>query len=42
MKVVICGAGQVGANIAKYLAHEGNDVTIESLELAHEGLTLDG
>ena len=32
MKVVICGAGQVGANIAKYLAHEGNDVTIVDLD----------
>ena len=28
MKVVICGAGQVGSSIAKYLAHERNDVTI--------------
>ncbi|MEM6902101.1 MAG: Trk system potassium transporter TrkA [Pseudomonadota bacterium] len=28
MKVIICGAGQVGANIARYLAAEGNDVTI--------------
>ncbi len=32
MKVVICGAGQVGANIAKYLAHEGNDVTIVDID----------
>src|SRR3990170_488827 len=32
MKVVICGAGQVGANIAKYLAHEGNDVTIVDVD----------
>ena len=28
MKVIICGAGQVGANIAHYLAQEGNHVTV--------------
>lgn len=28
MKVVVCGAGQVGFNIARYLASEGNDVTV--------------
>lgn len=28
MKVIICGAGQVGASIAKRLAAEGNDVTV--------------
>ena len=28
MKVVICGAGQVGSNIARYLSLEGNDVTV--------------
>jgi trk system potassium uptake protein len=28
MKVIICGAGQVGSNIAHYLASEGNDVAI--------------
>lgn len=28
MKVIVCGAGQVGANIARYLASEGNDVTV--------------
>tara|TARA_Y100000588_G_scaffold77065_1_gene80294 strand:- start:850 stop:2226 length:1377 start_codon:yes stop_codon:yes gene_type:complete len=28
MKVIICGAGQVGSNIANYLAVEGNDVTV--------------
>ncbi len=28
MKVVICGAGQVGFNIARHLAQEGNDVTV--------------
>ncbi|MEM7443998.1 MAG: Trk system potassium transporter TrkA [Pseudomonadota bacterium] len=28
MKVIICGAGQVGSNIASYLATESNDVTV--------------
>ncbi|MEQ9813198.1 MAG: Trk system potassium transporter TrkA [Azospirillaceae bacterium] len=28
MKVVVCGAGQVGSNIARYLAGENNDVTV--------------
>ena len=28
MKVLICGAGQVGFNIARHLAGEGNDVTV--------------
>lgn len=28
MKVIICGAGQVGFNIARHLAHEQNDVTV--------------
>jgi trk system potassium uptake protein TrkA len=28
MKVIICGAGQVGFNIARYLAAEDNDITI--------------
>ncbi|MGH6943732.1 MAG: Trk system potassium transporter TrkA [Geminicoccaceae bacterium] len=28
MKVIICGAGQVGYNIARYLAGAGNDVTV--------------
>lgn len=28
MKVIICGAGLVGANIAGYLAEENNDVTV--------------
>lgn len=28
MKIIICGAGQVGASIAKHLAMEGNDVTV--------------
>ena len=28
MKVIVCGAGQVGSNIGRYLATEGNDVTV--------------
>ncbi|TAN45862.1 MAG: Trk system potassium transporter TrkA [Rhodospirillales bacterium] len=28
MKVIICGAGQVGSNIARYLATEGNEITV--------------
>ncbi len=28
MRVVVCGAGQVGFNIARYLASESNDVTV--------------
>lgn len=32
MKVIICGAGQVGMNIAQYLAKEGNDVTVIDLQ----------
>lgn len=28
MKVIICGAGEVGSNIAKYLATEANDITV--------------
>ncbi|MDJ1007154.1 MAG: Trk system potassium transporter TrkA [Paracoccaceae bacterium] len=28
MKVIICGAGQVGWQIARYLSGEGNDVTV--------------
>ncbi|WP_138380043.1 Trk system potassium transporter TrkA [Luteithermobacter gelatinilyticus] len=28
MKVIICGAGQVGFNIARHLANENNDVTV--------------
>lgn len=28
MKVIVCGAGLVGFNIARYLASEGNDVTV--------------
>jgi len=32
MKVVICGAGQVGFNIARQLSAEGNDVTVVDQE----------
>ena len=28
MKVIICGEGEVGYNIARYLAVEGNDITV--------------
>nr|WP_202899354.1 NAD-binding protein [Kordiimonas gwangyangensis] len=28
MKVIVCGAGQVGFNIAKHLADQQNDVTV--------------
>ena len=28
MKVIVCGAGQVGFGIASHLAREGNDVTV--------------
>ncbi len=28
MRVIVCGAGQVGTSIAKQLANEGNDVTV--------------
>jgi trk system potassium uptake protein TrkA len=28
MKVIVCGAGQVGFNIARYLAQEDNEVTV--------------
>ncbi|MBL6928363.1 MAG: NAD-binding protein, partial [Rhodospirillales bacterium] len=28
MNVIICGAGQVGFNIARYLSSENNDVTV--------------
>ncbi|MCB1651604.1 MAG: Trk system potassium transporter TrkA [Alphaproteobacteria bacterium] len=32
MRVIICGAGQVGYNIAAYLARENNDVTIVDVQ----------
>ena len=28
MKIIVCGAGEVGANIAKQLVYEDNDVTV--------------
>ncbi|MEL6267617.1 MAG: FAD-dependent oxidoreductase, partial [Pseudomonadota bacterium] len=28
MRVVVCGAGQVGSQIARHLAEEGNSVTV--------------
>ncbi len=28
MRVIVCGAGQVGSNIARQLAREGNDITL--------------
>jgi trk system potassium uptake protein len=38
MKVIICGAGQVGYNIARYLAQEDNEVTVidQSAELTRK------
>jgi trk system potassium uptake protein TrkA len=38
MKVIICGAGQVGSNIARYLASEGADITVidQSRELVEK------
>ncbi len=38
MKVIICGAGQVGTNIARHLAAEKNDVTVldQSRELVRK------
>lgn len=44
MKVIVCGAGQVGANIARHLATENNHVTVidQSGELIRKiGATLD-
>ena len=32
MRTIICGAGQVGYNIASYLAREKNDVTVIDLK----------
>jgi len=34
MRLIICGAGQVGYNIAAYLAREGNDITVIDQEAA--------
>ena len=35
MKVIVCGAGRVGFNIARYLSEDGNDVIVvdQSAEL---------
>lgn len=44
MKVIVCGAGQVGSSIAKHLADEHNDVTVIdwSADLINRlGMTLD-
>jgi trk system potassium uptake protein len=44
MKIIVCGAGQVGYNIARYLAGAGNDVTVidQRQELAQKiGESLD-
>ena len=45
MKIIICGAGKVGATIAEYLALENNDITIidssvEALSKAEQGLDI--
>jgi trk system potassium uptake protein TrkA len=47
MKVVICGAGQVGSTIAAYLAEEGNSVTLidqdpEVISQVNEALDVQG
>jgi trk system potassium uptake protein TrkA len=47
MRVIVCGAGQVGSNIARYLAGAGNDVTVidQRAELAQrisESLDIQG
>ena len=44
MKIIVCGAGPVGYNIARYLAGAGNDVTVidQRQELAQKiGESLD-
>lgn len=47
MRVIICGAGQVGYNIAAYLAKEDNDVTVidsdpETISQVNDGLDVNG
>src|SRR5690625_4456181 len=32
MKVIICGAGQVGTTLARHLANEGNNVTVIDID----------
>ncbi|MFN3685470.1 Trk system potassium transporter TrkA [Salinarimonas sp.] len=34
MKIVVCGAGQVGSTIARHLANEGIDVTVVDIDAA--------
>ncbi len=44
MKIIISGAGEVGKHLAKYLAHDGHDVTVidvSSTELNNLSLHLD-
>lgn len=38
MRIIVCGAGQVGTSIAKQLANENNDVTVvdQSTQLIHK------
>ena len=38
MKVIVCGAGQVGFHIARQLAAENNDVTIVDQSLPQHGV----
>ena len=33
MKIIILGAGQVGASIAEHLSHENNDVTVVDTDM---------
>ena len=35
MKVIICGASEVGSNIAKQLVYEDNDVTGRAISGPH-------
>ncbi len=44
MKVIVCGAGQVGSNIARHLSEENNDVTVidhDAERIRRVGDTLD-
>lgn len=45
MKIIICGAGKVGATIAEYLAQENNDITVidncpDTLARVEQGLDI--
>jgi trk system potassium uptake protein TrkA len=47
MKVIVCGAGQVGSAIARHLAGEHNDVTVidqapELVQRVNEALDVQG